>query len=217
MGNLSERDRNVFRILFESEPYDFDSEYERKQADLREDRGPLDAPAQTRAARKGERDGTTARNAQRLVPRPAGAHRHGRPQVRQHPLDPARDQQAADAAHGFLRHAHPPFLQDAAIASGRGLHHSRGSRVFATADGTVREVALRNSTQGQTVVIDHGNGYETRTTTSRRSTSARASRCAGATSSPSRATRAFRWPPTSTTKCGSTACASTRSTTSSWS
>ena len=36
-----------------------------------------------------------------------------------------------------------------------------GSRVFATADGTVREVAQRNSTSGQTVVIDHGNGYET--------------------------------------------------------
>ena len=32
MRNLSERDRNVFRILFESDPYDFDSEYERKQA-----------------------------------------------------------------------------------------------------------------------------------------------------------------------------------------
>ena len=32
MHNLSERDRNVFRILFESDPYDFDSEYERRQA-----------------------------------------------------------------------------------------------------------------------------------------------------------------------------------------
>ena len=32
MRNLSERDRNVFRILFETDPYDFDSEYERKQA-----------------------------------------------------------------------------------------------------------------------------------------------------------------------------------------
>ena len=36
-----------------------------------------------------------------------------------------------------------------------------GSRVFATADGTVKDVAQRNSTSGQTVVIDHGNGYET--------------------------------------------------------
>ena len=65
-------------------------------------------------------------DAQRLVPRTAGAHRHGGPQVRQHPLDPARDQQAADVAHSLLRHAHPPLLQDAAIASGRGLHHPRG-------------------------------------------------------------------------------------------
>jgi len=36
-----------------------------------------------------------------------------------------------------------------------------GSDHIATADGTVREVAQRNSTSGQTVVIDHGNGYET--------------------------------------------------------
>lgn len=32
LGNLSERDRNVFRILFESEPYDFDSEHEQRQS-----------------------------------------------------------------------------------------------------------------------------------------------------------------------------------------
>ena len=32
MHNLSARDRNVFRTLFESDPYDFDSEYERRQA-----------------------------------------------------------------------------------------------------------------------------------------------------------------------------------------
>ena len=31
LNNLSERDRNVFRILFESEPYDFDAELEERQ------------------------------------------------------------------------------------------------------------------------------------------------------------------------------------------
>ena len=31
MHNLSERDRNVFNILFESDPYDFDTEYETKR------------------------------------------------------------------------------------------------------------------------------------------------------------------------------------------
>ena len=32
MENLAARDRSVFRILFESDPYDFDSEYERQQS-----------------------------------------------------------------------------------------------------------------------------------------------------------------------------------------
>ena len=31
MENVSERDRNVFNILFESDPYDFDTEYETKR------------------------------------------------------------------------------------------------------------------------------------------------------------------------------------------
>ena len=33
MENVSERDRNVFNILFESDPYDFDTEYETKRLD----------------------------------------------------------------------------------------------------------------------------------------------------------------------------------------
>ena len=37
-----------------------------------------------------------------------------------------------------------------------------GSRVFATADGTVTEATRRNSSTGLTVTIDHGNGYQTR-------------------------------------------------------
>ena len=32
LDNLADRDRNVFRILFESEPYDFDAEVEQRQA-----------------------------------------------------------------------------------------------------------------------------------------------------------------------------------------
>ena len=54
-----------------------------------------------------------------------------------------------------------PFYKT--LQSHQGVDYTipEGSRVFATADGVVRDVALRNSTQGQTVVIDHGNGYET--------------------------------------------------------
>ena len=38
---------------------------------------------------------------------------------------------------------------------------AEGSSVFATADGVVREISDKNSTLGKTIVIDHGNGYQT--------------------------------------------------------
>lgn len=36
LDNVIERDRNIFRILFESEPYDFNSEYEQQRLELHE-------------------------------------------------------------------------------------------------------------------------------------------------------------------------------------
>lgn len=53
-----------------------------------------------------------------------------------------------------------PFYKT--LTSHQGVDYAipEGSRVFATADGKVKEVR-RSSTQGQTIIIDHGNGYET--------------------------------------------------------
>ena len=59
-----------------------------------------------------------------------------------------------------LRRMHP-VLGYIRPHKGIDLGCDRGTPVYATADGVVRDVALRNSTSGQTVVIDHGNGYET--------------------------------------------------------
>ena len=62
------------------------------------------------------------------------------------------------ASYGMRIH---PFFKT--LASHQGVDYTvpEGTRVFATADGRVSEVALRNSTSGQTLVIDHGNGYTT--------------------------------------------------------
>ena len=61
------------------------------------------------------------------------------------------------ASYGMRIH---PFYKT--LQSHQGVDYTipEGSRVFATADGVVRDVALRNSTSGQTVVIDHGNGFQ---------------------------------------------------------
>ncbi len=65
-----------------------------------------------------------------------------------------------DSLSTVLGNIHPFYKT---LQSHQGVDYTipEGSRVFATADGVVRDAAQRNSTQGQTVVIDHGNGYET--------------------------------------------------------
>ena len=62
------------------------------------------------------------------------------------------------AAYGTLMH---PFYRT--LQSHQGVDYAvpEGTRIFATADGTVKEVKGKNSTSGVTVVIDHRNGYTT--------------------------------------------------------
>ena len=54
-----------------------------------------------------------------------------------------------------------PFFKT--LASHQGVDYTvpEGTRVFATADGIVKDVSSYNTSSGQTIVIDHGNGYET--------------------------------------------------------
>ena len=162
MQNLSERDRNVFRILFESDPYDFDSEYERKQAATYENifnrssrrlKRELRERVAEMETRLDELNATYLDLQARIDT--AGRRCDNIPSIQ-----PVINKQLTllTASYGMRIH---PFYKT--LQSHQGVDYTipEGSRVFATADGTVREVAQRNSTSGQTVVIDHGNGYET--------------------------------------------------------
>ena len=162
MRNLSERDRNVFRILFESDPYDFDSEYERKQAATYENIFNRSSRRLKRELRERVAEmetwldelNDTYLDLQARIDS-AGSRCDNIPSIQ-----PVINKQLTllTASYGMRIH---PFYKT--LQSHQGVDYTipEGSRVFATADGTVREVAQRNSTSGQTVVIDHGNGYET--------------------------------------------------------
>ena len=54
-----------------------------------------------------------------------------------------------------------PFYRT--LQSHQGVDYTipEGERIFATADGIVKEISGKNSTSGLTVVIDHYNGYTT--------------------------------------------------------
>lgn len=162
LDNLSERDRNVFRILFESDPYESEADLRsRKHASyeelvghttrqLRHDLRQRSDELEKRLAELNH----TYHELQTLVDSTG-------PGSRNIPaIQPVINKQLTllTASYGMRFH---PFYKT--LQSHQGVDYTipEGSRVFATADGTVREVLERNSTSGRTVVIDHGNGYET--------------------------------------------------------
>ncbi|MDE5691193.1 MAG: M23 family metallopeptidase [Alistipes sp.] len=162
LDNLSERDRNVFRILFESDPYESEADVlNRKNASYEELVGRT-----TRQLRHDLRQRTDELE-QRLAELNATYHTlqalvdsTGTGSRNIPAIQPVINKQLTllTASYGMRFH---PFYKT--LQSHQGVDYTipEGSRVFATADGTVRDVMERNSTSGRTVIIDHGNGFET--------------------------------------------------------
>lgn len=160
--NIAERDRNIFRILFESDPYDF----EREDRTMRTSRYEEILNYPTRRL-KNELDTRTQQMEERMKVL-ARSYRSLQSQIdsmgsacdRIPAIQPVINHQLSllTASYGMRIH---PFYKT--LKSHQGVDYTipEGSRVFATADGRVKEVSSRNSTAGLTVVIDHGNGFET--------------------------------------------------------
>ena len=162
LDNLRERDRSVFRILFESDPYDFDAEYEQQQSVTYEkivDRSTRRLKRELRD-RMSDMEQQLARLDASYLALQERIDSTGRNCDRIPSIQPVINKQLTllTASYGMRIH---PFYKT--LQSHQGVDYTipEGSRVFATADGVVRDVANRNSTHGLTVVIDHGNGYET--------------------------------------------------------
>ena len=161
MENVSERDRNVFNILFESDPYDFDTEYETKRLATYEsllDKSDRQIILELKEkVRQSEATLTKLNESYLELQRLLDTVGDGRNRIPA--IQPVINQQLTllTASYGMRIH---PFYRT--LQSHQGVDYTvpEGSRVFATADGRVNEIATR-STAGRTIVIDHGNGYET--------------------------------------------------------
>ena len=216
MENVSERDRNVFNILFESDPYDFDTEYETKRLATYEsllDKSDRQIILELKEkVRQSEATLTKLNESYLELQRLLDTVGDGRNRIPA--IQPVINQQLTllTASYGMRIH---PFYRT--LQSHQGVDYTvpEGSRVFATADGRVKEIATR-STAGRTSSSITATVTKPRTVTCWRSMSAAGRRSVAATSSDFRATRDFRSHPTCITRCGTTACASIRSTTSSW-
>ncbi len=162
LDNLAARDRSVFRTLFESDPYDLDADYEAFRAEeyersLEQSSRQLLHRFRRRLDEAGQRLGRLSESylAMRRAVDSAGDAGRRIPAIQ-----PVINEQLTllTASYGMRIH---PFYKT--LQSHQGVDYAipEGSSVFATADGTVKDVARRSSTSGRTVVIDHGNGYET--------------------------------------------------------
>ena len=161
LNNVVERDRNVFGILFESDPYDFEAD--------RDASAGYEAlfTLSTRRLKLGLRDRVEAMETQLTqlgdsylaLQRQIDSVGEGRDRIPA--IQPVINKQLSLLTASYGMRIHPFYTT---LQSHQGVDYTvpEGSSVFATADGVVKETATRNSTSGKTVVIDHGNGYETR-------------------------------------------------------
>lgn len=162
VDNVVERDRNIFAIMFDSEPYDFESEYNNKRVELHESllaksNRDMYATLQTSLDELEQRlvdleaSYSELDNALHIL----GSKRNNIPSIQ-----PVTNHELTllTAAYGTLMH---PFYRT--LQSHQGVDYAipEGTRIFATADGIVKEIKGKNSTSGITVVIDHRNGYTT--------------------------------------------------------
>lgn len=157
--NIAARDRNIFRILFESDPYDLrdesakESRYEEilseSSSRLKRDLAQRSEDIQTRFDEL-----CTSYNNMLLKIEQRGSECNHIPSIQPVIND---NLSLLTASYGMRIH---PFYKT--LKSHQGVDYTipEGSRVFATADGKVKEISTR-TTSGQTVIIDHGNGFET--------------------------------------------------------
>lgn len=162
--NIVERDRSIFATLFESEPYDFSSEYEQHRVELHEH-------LLTQSKRK---LGNRLSHSIESLERKAEALKRSYAEIANRfdtlgtainnipSIQPVINHELTllTAAYGELMH---PFYR--VLKSHQGVDYTipEGSPVFATADGIVKEIRGKNtSTSGLEITIDHRNGYKTR-------------------------------------------------------
>lgn len=162
LENLEARDRGVFRSLFEADPYDIEAEYAAwrdatYEAIFNRSTRQLTQDLNGRIERL-ERSFEELNESYAALNAEIEAVGEGADRIPA--IQPVINPQLSLLTTSYGMRIHP-FYKTLYAHQGVDYAIPEGSRVFATADGTVREVSHRNSTSGQTVVIDHGNGYET--------------------------------------------------------
>ncbi len=162
MESIEARDKNVFGIMFESEPYDFTSEHDERLLELYESNlvksnNELRHELEQRCAAMQQKVYALQSSTRAMVQSIEQAHDR---QAHIPAIQPITNHQLTLLTASYGPRIHPFYKS---IHPHQGVDYTipEGTRVFATADGTIKSYTLSNSTSGKSVVIDHGNGYET--------------------------------------------------------
>ncbi|MCM1151708.1 MAG: M23 family metallopeptidase [Alistipes sp.] len=162
LDNLEARDRNVFRILFESDPYEYRTQTGGRPAATYKDLVARTTPQLRRDLQRRTREMEERLEAlnDTYAVLQSKIDSAGRSCDNIPAIQPVINDQLTRLTASYGMRIHPFYKT---LQSHQGVDYTvpEGTRVFATADGVVRDVWSRNSTSGRTVSIDHGNGYET--------------------------------------------------------
>ncbi len=161
MQNIETRDKEIFRTMFESEPYAFDSSYSNEYLAEYEDiftksNRELEARLSSRVDKAEESVAELSRSAESMY---ASAEVKSSEARNIPSIQPIANKQLTllTASYGMRMN---PFYRTLKSHQGVDYTVAEGTRIFATADGVVKSVTL-NSTSGKVITLDHGNGYTT--------------------------------------------------------
>mgnify|MGYP003289216603 FL=1 len=162
IDNVVARDENVFRKLFESNPYDLTIYDDEERIALHESLMDLDNDEllsklnNKLQSAENDKDALTRSYEDMMY-----AHETTSLSIDCIPaIQPVNNRQLTLLAAG-KKPLINPFHRTMREHHGVDYLIPEGTAVFATADGTVQSLSEKNTTHGKAITIDHGNGYQT--------------------------------------------------------
>ena len=162
IDNIVKRDENVFRKLFESNPYDLSADLENERISLHEqlmqmDNTELISLLDSRIQITNKKEDMMLKSSQQMKQNISTEYLS----IDCVPaIQPVNNRQLTLLAAG-KKPLINPFHRTMREHHGVDYLVPEGTAVFATADGVVKSLSEKNSSHGKAITIDHGNGYET--------------------------------------------------------
>lgn len=162
LDNVIRRDENVFRKLFESNPYDLSADFEKERIELYEQLVEMNGEDLHRLI--DEHMQTATKLEERVIKSYDDLKYNitsGMLSIDCVPaIQPINNRQLTLLAAG-KKPLISPFHRTMTEHHGVDYLVPEGTAVFATADGVIKSLSEKNTSHGKAVTVDHGNGYET--------------------------------------------------------